>query len=1228
LKFSKMQQEVIDLRDKNILVSAAAGSGKTTVLVERIIKLLVNEEEDIDRFLIVTFTNAAAGGMRRKIHRALIKAMQRGGNNEHLKNQLNLLNKSNISTIHAFCMDVVKKNFHVIGIDPNFRIGDVNEVDILLQESIDSVLEKFYGGKPEGFIQLVESFTGNRGDSELNDIIKDIYRFILSFPDPLGWLHDSVEVFAMTEDDLKKSDWIKVLKDNLKLLLTGAEESLESARKLCMDADGPVVYGNVVSDDLKNVNMLKSLLTENFKDFVTFVHNITFLPLKALKGKAKEEVNTEKQEEVKALREEYKKIVGNIQKMIPDRSMSEFAYDIKSMYLPMKALYEIINCLDSDFKAVKMEKGIADFNDVEHYALQILSREDIRERYKNKFRYIFIDEYQDSNGLQEELISRIKRENNLFMVGDVKQSIYRFRLSDPTIFNEKSSTYPSYDCKGNNRRIDLTRNFRSRKEILGLINFVFSSIMSKALGEVDYNENVFLNPGAEFKENSDECFTELTIIDKGSAESDYVDEKIKSMKTAELEATVAVQKIKELLHKDKNKPAKRDEKINEIIETTTEKIQYKDIVVLMRSVSGWASIFEEIFNEQGIPFYFDGGSGYFETIEIQCVLNLLKIIDNIRQDIPLLSVMRSPIGSFSTEEIVQIRVKSGRHNFVDALYEYESVCNDSLSEKLKNFTDRIENWKRKSRYTHLNDFIWGILTETNYYYFVGLFPNGNIRQANLRLLADKAFDFEKTSMSGLFNFLRYVEKLKSSSGDTGSAKILSENDNVVRLMSVHKSKGLEFPVVIMCGLNKKFNMADVSKSILKHKLYGIAPKYIDPEKRIYRETIPRTAIKSIIKTENLSEEMRILYVAMTRAVDRLIMIGTVDRFESKVKKWQKGSSLYNIYNGSSFLDWICTSMFKNVESDTILGKEGKYNCIFDMNYGLNGSPYKVKCIIKRVDLSQIAIKQHEETEKRSQRINRLADFKNQVNSSWKDEIDRWLKYKYGYLSSVSVPTKLSVTDLKLLKNENIEKVKLKIPALKDIPGFKEDKLEFTKAEIGTIVHFVMQHLNIRETLTEENIKSQIENMVHKKLLTVKEAEAVNVKMIEEFFLTDIGMRMRASNLVKREIPFVIKKNANEIIGSLDRNDVILIQGIIDCYFYEDGQVVIIDYKTDEIYNGDIESAKNQYRRQILSYKEAVEKITCKKVKACYLYLFGIGQAVEISGETGEYNIDVSPTPSS
>ncbi len=1215
MKFSPSQQEVIDLRHKNILVSAAAGSGKTTVLVERIIKLLINEKEDIDKFLIVTFTNAAASGMKQKIHKALIKTVQSNENKEHLKKQLNLLTKSNISTIHAFCIDVVRKNFHVIGIDPNFRIGDVNEIDILLQESIDEVLERHYAIKPEGFIQLVESFTGNRGDLELNDIIKDMYKFILSFPDPLKWLFESVEMLSTSEEQLNNSVWLKAIKDNLNLLLAGAEEALQSALKLCRDDDGPLVYEDAVSDDLKNINHLKALLENEFKEFIASVHNVIFPALKQLRGKAKEDINPEKQEDVKQLREEYKKIINNIKKMIPHRSLSDFACDINYMHLPMKALYNIISELDADFKAKKMEKSIADFNDVEHYALQVLRQEDIQERYRNKFKYIFIDEYQDSNSLQEELLGKIKRDNNMFMVGDVKQSIYRFRLSDPTIFNEKSNSYPAADGPGFDRRIDLTQNFRSRGEILSGINYVFSSIMNKTLGEVDYNEDVFLNPGAEFKEGCSECsdcFTELTIIDKDSSESEDLEDEIKSMKTAELEATVAVQKIKELLHKDKNEPVKRDKHTNEIIETVPEKIDFKDIVILMRSVSSWAGIFEEIFNDHGIPFYYDGGAGYFETIEIQIILNLLRIIDNVRQDIPLLSVMRSPIGSFSTEELVQVRVRNSKYNFIDALYDYKNNCQDELSEKLKQFIYKIENWKKRSRYAHLNDFIWEVLIETNYYYFVGLLPNGKIRQANLRLLTDKAFDFEKTSMSGLFNFLRYVEKLRISSGDMGSAKTLGENDNVVRLMSVHKSKGLEFPVVLMCGLNKKFNKTDASKSILKHKLYGIAPKYINHEERIYRETFPRTAIKSIIKIENLSEEMRVLYVAMTRAVDRLIMIGTVDKFENKIKKWQKGPSLYNIYNEDSFLDWICTSLFKDSDYDEILRTVNNCDLIYEIKYGLNNKLYSTNWNISKTSLSQISQKSREEAVNKSERIKEIEDFKNIEHSNWKNEIDRRLKYKYAYANSVNVPTKLSVTDLKVLKKEKLERVKYKIPVLRDIPQFKEIDSEFTKAEIGTIVHFVMQHLNIKESLSLENIKLQVNKMVNKKLLTDSEAAAVNVEMLHEFFLTDIGRRMKASHYVKREVPFVIKKNADEIIASLDKNDVILIQGIIDCYFYEDDQVVIIDYKTDEIEGGNLEPVKDEYKLQILSYKEAVEKITEKKVKGCYLYLFDIGQAVEIN----------------
>lgn len=1212
MKFSPSQQEVINLRDKNILVSAAAGSGKTTVLVERIINLVINENEDIDKFLIVTFTNAAASGMKQKIQRSLVKAVQNSSNKDHLRHQLNLLYKSNISTIHSFCIDVVRKNFHVIGIDPDFRIGDVNEVEILLNESIDDVLEKAYAEKPLGFIGLVESFTSNRGDSELNEIIKDVYKFILSFPDPMDWLENSVEMLNLSGDDLENSVWLEAVRDNSKLLLDGAYEALLSAEKLCQEADGPYTYSEAISEDLKNVNNLQTLLKNNFKEFAETLHLVLFPSLKALRGKAKDEVSIEKQDDVKLLREEYKKVITNLKKMIPNRTLSEFAHDINYMYHPMKALYNIVYDLNENFKTKKLEKAIADFNDVEHYALQVLRQPEINEAYKNKFKYIFIDEYQDSNSLQEELLSQIKRENNLFMVGDVKQSIYRFRLADPSIFNEKSNSYPKNNDGGLNRRIDLNQNFRSRKEILNGINYIFNNIMSVKIGEVDYNEDVFLNCGAVFKESED-CFTELHIIDKNSVESEELEDEIKSMKTAELEATMAVQSIRELLLKHKNGPIREDIEKLETEEIKAEKIEYKDIVILMRSVSSWAGIFEEIFNNEGIPFYFDGGAGYFETIEIQIILNLLKIVDNIRQDIPLLSVMRSPIGSFTTEDLVKIRIASPKYNFIDAVYEYKNKWEDDLAKKLNNFIEKVENWKKRSRYTHLNDFIWEVLMETNYYYFVGLLPKGNLRQANLRLLTDKAFEFEKTSMSGLFNFLRYVEKLNVSSGETGSAKTLGENDNVVRLMSVHKSKGLEFPVIIMCGLNKKFNRTDVAKNILKHKDYGIAPKFINPDERIYKETFPRIAVKNIIKIENLSEEMRVLYVAMTRAVDRLIMIGTVDNFENKIKKWQKGPSLYNIYMEESYMDWICTCLFNGADSNRIIKSVNDKNCIYGIQHKIKDNVYSTNWDINRVTLNQISLGHEEAANIKEVRLNEIKDFKYHENSNLKDEIERRLSYKYAFSNSVNVPTKLSVTDIKVLKQEKMERIKYKIPVLRDIPQFKKEDEGFSKAEIGTIVHFVMQHINMNESLTPDNISSQINTMVTKKLLTEKEAKVVDENKINEFFKTSIGERMKSSPLVKREVPFVIKKRANEIINTLHNDDdIILIQGIIDCYFQEEDEVVIIDYKTDEIDDGNFEVVKKEYSSQILSYKEAVEKITNKKVKECYLYLFDAGKAVEIN----------------
>lgn len=1238
MKWNLNQQKVIDTRDKNILVSAAAGSGKTAVLVERIITLVRDNEESIESFLIVTFTNAAAAGMKQKIQKALYKALETESN-KHIRNQLNQLSKANISTIHSFCIDVLRKNFHVLGIDPNFRIGDPNECQILLNDAIDEILERAYAEKKDDFIQLVECFTNNRSDTELVDIVKDMYYFIQSFPNPLEWLENSVNILKLTKEELEKSDWIKLINENIITFLDGARESLEDCKLICKEVGGPLAYIDAILADLDNVEMLKSSLDNNFEDFIGSLYSMSHPRLASIRGKAKEEIDEQKIEEVKQIREEYKKIIDSVKKLIQNRSMEEFADDISYMQAPMRALYELVRELSIEFSEKKAEKAIIDFNDVEHLALEALSNEDIAEFYRNKFKFIFVDEYQDSNQIQESLISKIKRENNMFMVGDSKQSIYKFRLADVSLINSKMETY-KVDCEQPediNQRIDLNHNYRSRKEILNATNYIFEKIMSKDLGEINYDKSVFLNVGMEFESKADD-FVELNIIDTSLKEAnnslnndansvDLVNEfenqenlynnddfnnqddiglEIEAMGTAEAEAFFAVNKIKELLTQETYHP-----KTNEF-----KPIEYKDIVILLRSVSNWSSIFEEIFFNEGIPFYSDTGTGYFETIEIEIMVNFLKLIDNIRQDIPLLSIMRSPIGKFTTQELIEIRVKSPRVAFIDALYIYKNKENDELSEKIRSFIDLIEKYKKESRYIKLNDLIWNMLIETDYYYFVAALPNGKMRQANLRLLTDKAHEYEKTSMTGLYNFLRYIDKLKLSKGDEATAKILGENDNVVRLMTIHKSKGLEFPVVILCGLGKKFNMMDVSKNILKHKTYGIAPKYINPKLRIYKETLPRLALKNVTKLESLSEEMRVLYVALTRAVDKLILCATVKGADKRAKKWKRKTSHFNLYSANSYLDWICSALYNHKDAQILRELVGEDNC--DIKTDIFDSSWQINIL----SLSDIKYDVKDANFDKELKINEIKGFvynnNNDIASAYTEEIDRRLSFEYKYKKSVNVPTKLSVTDMKSLNNDtkNIENVKYNIPKLSDIPLFKEKNIEFTKAEIGTITHYVMQHLDIRVSLNIGEIINQVNKMVEDKLLSLEEASVVNVKQILDFFDSDIGKRMLKSQTIKREIPFVMKKPAKEVIKALNEDDNILIQGIIDCYFYEDDDIVLVDYKTDAVHdnidsNKSIEQIKARYTAQILAYKEALETLTKKSVKEAYLYLFDINKQIKI-----------------
>ena len=1256
MNWTKEQQRIIDIKNTNILVSAAAGSGKTAVMVERIITLIKNGE-DIDKFLVVTFTKAAAAGMKQKIQKSLVKAVQsKEGNIKHLRKQLSLLNRSMITTIDSFCMDVVKKNFHLTEVDPNFRVGDNSELSILLQESIDEVLEEEYSriNDNENFKKLVEGFTGNRGDDELSEIIKNAYKFILSFPDPFAWLNESENMMNITGEELKNSKWLGEIKKHIVLLLDGAKGYINTAIEICKEPHGPLLYLDTFKKDMDIVENLCELLDDDMEEFMDALKNFKAPKAAAFKEKDNPDVDLEKQNEVSgsknnnSLRAKYKDIISSIKELLPyDLDYEKYAEEINKMHGSISALRDLIEKTDKNYKEKKIEKSIVDFNDLEHFALNILSKKDEKgkfipsetaEYYKKKFNYIFIDEYQDSNSLQEAIIEQLKRHNNLFMVGDVKQSIYRFRLADPSIFNSKYTSYTTDSEELSediiDRTIDLNKNFRSRDEILTATNFVFKNIMSKELGEVEYDEKAALNTGSEFSVNTS---VELYIIDKNSTideetdnevnngqeeEKSEIDIEIESMETAELEALFAAKRIKELMKEEICIAGKK-----EIGEKKTKKTEYKDIVILLRSVANWASLFEERFNKEDIPFYFDGGKGYYEALEVKIVVNLLKLIDNIRQDIPLLSVMRSPIGNFTTEELLEIRLKYPKEkHFIGALNKYvqfsaknegndsseeiqDSDLSNELVDKLKSFLDKIYDWTYRSRYSHLNDLIWDILMETNYYNFAGALPNGKMRQANLRMLADLAYDFEKTSMRGLFKFLRYVEKIEKGSDDRGQAKTLGENDNVVRLMSIHKSKGLEFPVVILCGLNKQFNLQDTRNKILLHKDYGIAPKFVNIDERTEKETLARTAIKQKIKKENISEEMRVLYVAMTRAVDRLIMAGTVGRMEQKSRNWRRGHGKYFVYKGMSYMDWICSCLFDKVTYE-------EFNEIMAKGQWKNWN-------LKMITRSGLSLNANEEINLWESKIALLNEFKFKENSPHYEEIGRRLSFKYPYMSSVNIPTKLSVTELKNLEDKEFTRLRYKIPALIDIFEYNEDTDKFildkkvTGAEIGTLLHFVMEHLDLKEVIDKNSIINTINQMADKKLLTEREAKiAISTysEKIEGFFQSNIGKRIINSPAVYREAPFVFRKKAKDVLNSLNEEDLILVQGIIDCYFIENNEAVIVDYKTDRIDEtkniaSQVEKLKNEYHDQLNLYKEAVEKITGKRVKECYLYLFSAGKEV-------------------
>lgn len=1246
-KWTEDQLKAITTRGCNLLVAAAAGSGKTAVLVERIIRIITNENNpvDIDRLLVVTFTSAAAAEMRERIAAAISKALEVNPNSKVLQRQLTLLSRANITTMHSFCLDVIKNYYHVIDLDPTFRIADETENTLLKLEVINDMFEDYYESENIEFRNLIEAYSGSRDDQRLKDIILDLYRFSMSGPWPEKWLVNNAERFNIeTIEELNKTIWIGILKETISIEVTGYIKILEKAIGIIRDTEGLEPYEATFLDDLDMFKKVKESLNLGIRELYTSINSISFSRLKSVKkDKVSDEENLER---VKSIRDSIKKKTSKLIEDSFSMTIEDALNGIKNSYPYMKMISRLTLEFINRFKEKKRERNILDFNDLEHLCLKILIESDednninpssVANGFREYFDEVLVDEYQDSNNVQEaiiDLVSRKTLENpNVFMVGDVKQSIYRFRQAKPELFLDKYNKYSLEDSEVN-RKIQLYKNFRSREEVISGVNYIFKEVMSKTVGELEYNDDEALNLGASYKENNDDNTIiagpiELHILDKSGEYTNEIEEEYEGDNLVEeeedidsigLEARIVARRIRELLNPELNTG-----KLFKVLDKETGEyrpLKYKDIVILLRATRNWSEIFLEEIGSEGIPVYADTGTGYFETIEIRTMMSLLKVIDNPMQDVPMISVLRSPLVSFSAEELGDIRLLDKEKYFYeiikgvsDNIYE----VNEELKNKCKVFINNLGKWRNKSIYTPIDEFIWYLYMDTAYYGYVGAMPNGKLRQANLKILFQRAKQFEQTSFKGLFNFINFINKLRNSSGDMGSAKILGENEDVVRIMSIHKSKGLEFPVVFTCGFGKQFNLMDLNKSILYHDDLGFGPDYVDLERRNSYSTLAKEAIKKKILLETLSEEMRILYVAFTRAKEKLIITGATKNLEKSISRWVSSAALdedivpaSEVLKGKSYLDWIGMAICKHRDGEELRKYIGANSCSIINDF----STWKTKMWTKNllsVEKNEVAVDENEEIDLF---INSDVDYIDK-------EIERRLNYKYKYELSGKLPSNVSVSDLKrsLYNNEDDDIITVNIFSDKEFlkPKFLQEKRGLSASERGTIAHFIMQKLDLNKVNTKEEIDTQIYSMKDKNLLTEEEIKAIQRISFISFFKSNLGKRMlkvfNEGKLVKRELPFYTEISSLNIDNTLSKdvygNEKVRLQGIIDCIFEEDDKIVLLDYKTDYVEYGKESEILDKYRIQIKYYKDAVEKITGKEVKESYLYLFGLNKEVKI-----------------
>lgn len=1259
INFTPDQQKVIDLHDCNILVSAAAGSGKTAVLVERIVQMICNAEKpvDIDRLLIVTFTNAAAAEMRERISLAISARMEQEPENEHLQRQSTLLHNAQITTIDSFCLFLLRNHFNDIGLDPAFRVADQGEVELLKQEVMSEMLEEYFGSGNEEFYHCVEVYCPSGRETVLENHILNLYNFAMSQPWPKEWLmerRNDYEIPDVTELETQK--WAVYLKNHICMLIRQCAEWMREMISVCQQPDGPYMYGELADNELEQIEKL--VFADSLEKLQQQLPTVVF---NRLPSKKDDSVNAEKREQAKALRELAKKTIKDIQEKFFITPLELSVEQMRECAPAVRMLVDL--CLDFYERVLvaKAEKKILDFSDMEHMALQILlekTTEGVRPtatamEYREHFAEVLCDEYQDSNLVQEYLLMAVSGEEigkfNRFMVGDVKQSIYKFRLARPELFLEKYHQYPVEEAclpadsaKGGQamcRRIDLSQNFRSREEVIDTVNHVFSNLMGEQMGGIVYDDSAALHKGAVYPENSG-CESELLLVEKPEQGS--------SSDAKELEALAIAKKIKKL---------RKEFKVTDKGTGELRPVTFKDIVVLLRTNSGWDETFKAVFEQEGIPAYVSTKTGYFSTSEIQQVMQFLNVLDNPLQDVPLFGVLKSVFGGFADEEIARLRCEAlelskKQHEAAEdggtekaleeqqheALYEEDFLYTDlqkvaasesRLADKCNSFLKQIEKYRGYTVYMPIRKLLQTLFDEYGYFYYVAALPGGEQKLANVEMLMEKAHSFEKSSYYGLYHFIRYMEQLQKYNVDYGEANILDENADVVRIMSIHKSKGLEFPVTFVAGLSKRFNMQDTSQAMIVDMDLGIGTDYVNPEKRLKNKTMRKNALAVKMRAENLAEEIRVLYVALTRAKEKLIMTGTVGGNNGDFSV-EKGGLIYDckplsygeIFEASSYLDWILAVM----------------------------NPTE---ILTTEDLGILELQEQVDTQWRKEA---LLQEERELNRSLMAALEENFAHQYAHADLEGLYTKTTVSELKMAAMEEKDEGAFQAFEQKEvvpyIPKFMQGEEKVSSTTRGNAYHKVMELIDFAKwstegkALSEDSAKNawlqeQFDRFVENGALSKEYREAIRTAKVLKCLESDLATRMakaQQNGKLWKEQPFVYGISADRLcrkdktgetvekavgkaggatvgeagvasVRKFPKEETVLIQGIVDVFFEEEDGIVLADYKTDVVETPQV--LVDRYRTQLDYYQEALEKMTGKKVKERILYSFHFGCEVYV-----------------